>query len=462
MMKLFLRHFAVRLAVALMICAALAGVMFAIDWRGKVERRLEGWLEAQGLENVHLSLSGIGRERLSFSNVTFGPYDTALSLSNLSVRYDLRDVIDKRALSDLQIEDLAIGLRQTDAGWQFSGLSARRTPAAADAPLTLPIRRADMVAVPFDTIRLARARLTVTGDAIDLAAPLDIAWVKAPLPGIRMESPAPHFTAGAIKGDADTLSITMTLGKDDVWTGDWRLKGLRLTGAPAALPVADLSGTVTLKPDRIVLSGRFVGRDKSTSANFTLSYPFDGKGAVLTMNKARTTLMGGTLSVSSLRYPIGGRGTIRVPVALDQVSVDQLMQMATGKRVTATGTLSGAVPVLYNLATGAVTVDPGGFRGNGPGVMSMPADAIPGAGAQLDLVRDILKNLHYDRLSIEVDQAKGEPVLLMSVEGNNPDIHNGHPVKLNVRLTGDVIDFARQNIMLLTDPTQLLKTQGKE
>ena len=48
---------------------------------------------------------------------------------------------------------------------------------------------------------------------------------------------------------------------------------------------------------------------------------------------------------------------------------------------------------------------------------------------------------------------------MMTLQGNNPKVYKGKPVKLNVHLTGDILDVVRQS-MLTSNPTKLLQ-QGE-
>ena len=78
-------------------------------------------------------------------------------------------------------------------------------------------------------------------------------------------------------------------------------------------------------------------------------------------------------------------------------------------------------------------------------------------------LREILEDFGYTRLSIAMNSDKKNNLgILMSIEGSNPAVYNGRAVKLNVNLTGDVLDFIRQNIMLLTNPESILEHGERE
>ncbi len=133
------------------------------------------------------------------------------------------------------------------------------------------------------------------------------------------------------------------------------------------------------------------------------------------------------------------------------------MQSLTGGRVTATGKVTGDLPLMIG-RDGNIKVLPGTLKSEGPGMISMSADTIPGDNEQVGIVRQILQDLQYSGLSVALkNDESGRTTILLSFEGNNPSVYEGRPVKLNVNLTGDVLEFIQQNILLLGNPEQFLE-----
>jgi hypothetical protein len=158
---------------------------------------------------------------------------------------------------------------------------------------------------------------------------------------------------------------------------------------------------------------------------------------------------------------LSGKQDLKLNLHVDKVSLGNLMQQLTGARATATGVISGELPVAIG-ADGMIGLQQASLQAEEPGIISMAQDAIPGDNAQIAIVRDILKNFHYSVLSIGVDNGKDNKLsVLMKLEGGNPDMYSGHPVQLNVQLNGDVLNFVQQNILALTNPRKFLE-QGKD
>jgi len=95
---------------------------------------------------------------------------------------------------------------------------------------------------------------------------------------------------------------------------------------------------------------------------------------------------------------------------------------------------------------GAVQVGKTALNADAPGTIALAPEAIPGDNAQVALVRDVLKNLHYTLLAVGLDTAPdGSLQAALAVSGKNPDVENGRPIKLQVHLSGDLLNLIAQN-----------------
>ena len=152
-------------------------------------------------------------------------------------------------------------------------------------------------------------------------------------------------------------------------------------------------------------------------------------------------------------------GDIHLTLHMQDASLSGLLQGATGGRATATGLVSGNVPLTLT-GEGTLVVGQGHLTAYQGGVITLSPDAIPGDNAQVALVRDIMKSFHYSTLLVSVGSDKDKKLsILLSLGGNNPDVYNGQEVKLNVQLSGDLLDLLQQSILPLADPKQLLKDE---
>lgn len=182
----------------------------------------------------------------------------------------------------------------------------------------------------------------------------------------------------------------------------------------------------------------------------------DFSNITINIGSAALSWKGGELTAREVRINPTANPAAKFNVHIQHVSVDELLQALTGNRVSATGTVSGVLPVIVG-ADGSLSFGKGSLKTDAPGSLSMPPESVPGDNQQVDLVRQILKEFHYNGLSIAISKQQGNRVSVMiSLQGNNPGMYDGRLVNLNVNLTGDVLDYIKQNVLLLTDPQSFL------
>ena len=272
-----------------------------------------------------------------------------------------------------------------------------------------------------------------------------------------LEAGNPQFNSGglkvrAAKADAHTQNMA----------GDWHLQDLQVESGSIDLPVMAGAGKLKYEADVFSLSGQIKSKDNIYNADFSFNYPFaHSQDAKLVLAEAVMPWKGGRLTARDVTVPLDGKQPVNFILQVKQVPVDALLQALTGKQVAATGAVSGSLPLIIG-QDGTVSFGAGTLQADGAGIVAVPPDAIPGDNAQVAMVREIMKNFHYKGLSIALKNDTGNRIaILIALEGNNPDMYDGRPVKLNVRLAGDVLGYIRQNILFLTAPETMLN-QGQK
>jgi len=247
------------------------------------------------------------------------------------------------------------------------------------------------------------------------------------------------------------------------WKGQWQLKDIKITGGNTEIPVLSGGGTLTATADQIVIQGRCESADKSTKMVFQSDTYFNApEKSKLTVIDAVMPWNEGTLSTQQAVLPYGEKQPVAMNLKVQHVSANALLRQLAGERATATGSISGVLPVTIK-ADGTILLHQGALESEGPGEIKMPPDAVPGDNEQVAFLRDVLKNFHYSALSIHADSDKNDHLtVLMTLEGQNPDMPLGRPVKVNVRLKGDVLDFVQKNLLWLINPQKLLEQGGNE
>ncbi|MBI1272557.1 MAG: hypothetical protein GC131_00525 [Alphaproteobacteria bacterium] len=449
------------LAVLLTLLAVIVAAAALAPWKTLIETRLKGMLAAQGFTNAELTVAGLGLRGIKLENISLGG-NPPLTLGNVTIGFALPDLVAGR-LGSLNLANLSFAVEQKSDSWVVPGLQEwlEKQPASDGAKTTIPVTADALAAIPLDRAALADSTIHIAGRPWQMDVPLNIAWQKAPAPSLTYRANGLHFGMPGISVSSGDAGIETALDEQaGQWNGTWKIQDVAIDSADLQMPPLNGSGTITAKEEQVVLSGAFGSADGSHAAAFTLDYALNNKEkSQFVLTRAKMPWQGGELSVQNVVVPLGITRAIKIKLDVHQVPIGMFMQTLTGEKATATGAVSGTIPVTIH-PDGNVTVEKGKLEAEGPGTIAMAPDAIPGDNQQVALVRDILQNLHYTLLSFETSSGRDNRISVrMALEGNNPDVQQGRPVKLNVHLTGDVLDFVQQNILLLTDPEKLLRQE---
>jgi hypothetical protein len=430
---------------------------FLVPWNNILEQRIIAFLNEKGLQNISFDIDNVGIHQATFSNIKIGK-ENPLLLQSVTVQYNPKELAEGN-LRGLTLTGLDIEITQTKDGWAIAGLDDLRSKTGREKSA---ITFSDIVDIlPFSFIDIKDSHLRITGKSIQTALPFNMRLAKSPETSLEMTINATNLTSA--KSDISLGLITVKAKPDDKrdWKGTWTLESLD-AGKSLPIPVMTAAGELAYAGGIITVEGDLNSADKTYTASFSML--IDTKATeknTLTITSVAFPFKEGTVYSKNVIIPFNRAKNITVNLDIRKVSLDALMQTLTGQRVTATGTVSGRVPIIVK-PDGSYTLGKGTLKADSEGLIQMPGDVIPGDNEQVQLVRQILENLHYSVFSaaIETGGDKGM-VVKLSLEGSNPDVYNGRVIKLNVNLTGDVLDFIQQNAMLITNPEQLLK-QGTQ
>jgi hypothetical protein len=454
-MRIRFRHIVIALLLFLLAVPAIGLIL--LPWKQTLARQLETMMERRGFHHVSLRVSSLGWHSATLGDISIGD-ENPLTLKSVTLQYDPRE-LRNGTLRDLALSGLALAARADKDGWKVGGLEDYMQDGSGGTPFTFPVSANDFSRYPFSTLKITDSSLNLMTESWRLDMPLSIDLRKPPAGAFDYKGDTLDLHTG--NTDARTGAVTLSLKLDEQagrWDGSWSVEGLNVS---SALPVLDGSGTAAVMKDHISAHGVFANKDKTYTLAFALDYSLtDPARSLLTVTSASLPWNHGTLSARNVKIPLSGTAPVTVTVNVSGVSVDDLMQSLTGKRVTATGTVSGYIPVTIG-RDGSFSLSTGSLKASGPGQIALPPDIIPGDNAQIALVRQLLQDLHYTDLQVALGTGDNQKLAVtMTVEGNNPAVYNGRPVKLNVHLGGDVLDLVRQNVILLTNPKQMLN-QGK-
>lgn len=447
-MKRAFRGFAVLLCLTAVLAAAL---YFFAPWKKFLETRLIAMIYARGFQNIAFNIDDVGLGEATLSNVILGK-ENPLILKSIALQYSPRELMSGK-LRDIVLSDLTFEIRQGEDGWHFTGRDVLRAPDAAKEklPVDLP---ALLGQLPFSSLTIENSRLIVAGDSVqgnvEFTATLTDRLLLTTKP-TSMAAGGKEIAIGALELVAASEDATGT------WNGAWKLETVNF-GDSLSVPPLHGTGSVSLEKSVIALAGDFADDAKSYTGSFQASFdvadPAKNSAKLL---KASMPFKQGRVTTKDVVL----KAPMTVPISVQRVSVDDLFSSLTGGRVTATGTVSGNIPVIVR-GDGTYALGRGSLKADSAGMIQMEASLIPSDQEQVALVRQILENLNYSVLSAEVISEKGGRMTVrLTLEGNNPKVYNGRAVKLNINLTGDILDFIQQNIMLFHNPEKLLETNTR-
>jgi len=265
-----------------------------------------------------------------------------------------------------------------------------------------------------------------------------------------------EWRSGEIALNANETSISL-FQEGAEFSGEWHTNKLSVT-APVPVPLLRGSGKIALIGSAVNISGLISSRDKTWQADF--GFAFGGKEKTsegLRLKSATMPWKKGRLSVQNVWLPFENKEPIKIDLQVEHVDLAELMETLIGNRITAKGLVSGHITLVIG-TDGKITVQEGNLSAEAPGIIVMPPETIPADNQQINLVKEIMQDLHYDILDISAaPDESGELSIKLTVEGKNPKVYNGRPVKLNINLTGNLLDFFEQNLMFLTEPEKFLK-----
>jgi hypothetical protein len=435
----------------LLILAVLSALTyFFLPWKSFLEGRLIAMIYQRGFQNVGFNIKEVGLDHAVLSNVVLGK-ENPLVLKSIELKYSPRELMSGK-LQDIVLSDMTFKVTQSGNGWVFTGGDVLHAPetAAEKTPVDIP---AILTKLPFSSLSIENSRLVVAGDGINGEIPFTASLTDRftlTTETTRLETGENALALGAVE------LVASPNDDGSAWQGAWKAESIAFSPA-YPVPAMKATGTVSLQKNRLGITADLSdsGSDYSASAKASFDISDAAKNEIR-ITKASFPFKGGRVSTRNVVV----KQPMTIPLTVHRVSINELMSSLTKDRVTATGTVSGSVPVII-AKDGSFSFGKGAMKADSAGTIQMSAELIPSDQQQVALVREILENLNYSLLSAEVQSGQGGKMTVkLSLEGNNPKVYNGRAVKLNINLTGDVLDFIQQNIMLFNNPEKLLETKS--
>jgi hypothetical protein len=280
---------------------------------------------------------------------------------------------------------------QQGGAWSLAGLAAPENGAKQSVPLTLPVTEEQIASFPLERATLDNSRLLLTAEKWSMDIPLRIKGQKRPSPQLSLQTQGSKFKIKGLEIETGEISAEATLNPadttDKTWNGSWTAKNVNASAGDTSIPILNGKGALTAKEDRIVLQGTFDSADSLTHTTFQLVYfVAEPQKSKLTLANSSFPWNGGVISAQDIVLPLGKPQPVNINLKLQSVSLDALLQQLTGKRASGDGMMSGILPITLG-ADGSIAVHEGTLSAEGPGIIRMSPETIPGDNPQLNNYR---------------------------------------------------------------------------
>ncbi len=183
-----------------------------------------------------------------------------------------------------------------------------------------------------------------------------------------------------------------------------------------------------------------------------------GRGTAYLLSDIAFTLSGGRFSLPALAFDPAVDSNEAV-VSIANLDLAKLTAELGISEFAMEGKMSGRLPIAFRPSDETITVTGGKLANTTPGVIhyGKPGTSSLRAGGDENfaLALEALENFQFKTLDLTIDkEADGSTRLYIILEGNNPDVLDGYPFRININLQtnlAQVLDALREGYRLNPD-----------
>ena len=185
----------------------------------------------------------------------------------------------------------------------------------------------------------------------------------------------------------------------------------------------------------------------------------DVQGESLRIQQLEADVAGGRLRVSPLVTRLSDQRR-RLNLEIERLDLAQLLTEVPLEDLQLTGQVSGRLPLQQEGTR--IRIEQGRLAALGPGTIRYGAsqegvepskrtttqpNAVPPVEGGMNLLLRALEDFHYSELEARIDGQTGEDLSLkLSIQGANPALYDGYPIRLNVNVTGALDEILRSGL----------------
>jgi len=175
------------------------------------------------------------------------------------------------------------------------------------------------------------------------------------------------------------------------------------------------------------------------------------------LRKASGGFAGGRISTRDVQVAFDGPTSMTVEAeGVDAAAITSMLKV---KGLAAEGSLSGELPVTWTPGLGVSIID-ARLSADGPGRVRYEAggkdEALRQSGEQVGLMLDALSDFRFKTLEMGLAGTPGSGFQVdLALEGANPNLYDGYPVRFNLDLAGQLDDIIKTGYRTYTLPDRV-------
>lgn len=176
------------------------------------------------------------------------------------------------------------------------------------------------------------------------------------------------------------------------------------------------------------------------------NYEFDSGSGTLEIRQLQAALLGGTVSLPSLRLDRDqletGRLSAAVNLVLSDVNLAQVTGLANYDELAVTGRVSGYLPV--RIEPDGIRIEDGLIGALQPGGTIRYTPRQPASDPRMQTVNELLSDYRFETLNsyVQLDES-GDLRLQTEITGTNPAVNPDQQINLNVNIVDNIPELLR-------------------
>ncbi len=165
--------------------------------------------------------------------------------------------------------------------------------------------------------------------------------------------------------------------------------------------------------------------------------------SLLTVHNFSAGFMNGSLALEKVDYDIQ-KQSARTELVLNNIPLQKLLDLQGMKKIFATGTISGTIPV--TMEKGRFEIPEGNMSAEQTGtiVYATTEEERAAANESMRITYEALSDFRYSELMSSIQMnPDGQSTIQLSLKGVNPSFQDGRPVHLNLNVEQNLLDLLR-------------------